>query len=363
MTRRGFTLLELTLATVIGAMVLLVAGGLFVAMGRAEATFARAHERANEMALTQSSIRRAFARLVMAPNDTAVREGEVDTRRPRVLLTDDPAAGGDGVPRFEVVVSRAPVAATLAGPAAGWAFADEDRASLNFVSADGSGGQVRGVFELRRDGQRERVMRALGVAGPLWGPAASDEPEQGRAGWTLWWRRMPADEVAQLEDGRQLWRDGDGDEELEAKRLAGAIRLARGLTGVEWQVFKSDAWTAVYGGITVQELPAYLKLKLRTVEGDFAEWLFEVEWTTSETVGTDTQAYDLLGLDENGEPVADTGDTGTDDAQQDDEPTADDRPGQTGGQDDGPTAGDGRWGDSSSGGRSKTFHIGGGNNN
>jgi len=372
MTGRGFTLLETALAMVIGAMVLVIASGLFVAMGNAERSFAMANERSSEMAVTQTAVRRAFMRLVMAPNSTAVREGQVDDRRPRVLLTEDPGAGAEGVPRFEVVVSRAPVGFGLASPAAAWAFSDEDRASLNFVNADGSGGQVRGVFELRRDNARERVMRSLGIASPMWdradGTAAGEPGVRDEHGWTLWWRRMPADEIAALQNGRSPWGDGEGDREEEARRLAGSVRLARGLERARWQVFKSDTWTDVYGGTIVRDLPAYLKLTLRTVSGGYAEWLFEVEWTTSETIGSDTAANALLGLDANGDPVAGGTDTGSGDTSGGD--TGDgtdgggrDRPGGRPGSGDnggGPTAGDGSFGDSSSGGRSQHINLGGG---
>lgn len=360
MNRRGFTLLETALAAVIAAMVLLVASGLLVAMGHAEKSFARANERTNELAMTQGAVRRAFLRLVMASNATAAREGETDTRRPRLMLTTDPVAGADGVPRFEVVVSRAPIAQTLAGPAASWAFADEDRASLNFVSADGTGGQVRGVFELRRDGEREQIMRTLGIANPMW-----DAPEQGEAardgvqGWTLWWRRMPAEEIAELDAGNPLRRDGDGDQQLEAKRLAGSVRLIRGLDRAEWNVFKNDEWTDAYGAIVVNDLPAFLKLKMHTLDGEFAEWLFEVEWTTSDTVSSDAAANALRGLDAAGNPV-ETGSQNDSDSS-----SSDDGDQSTGGQDNGSsgsnghTAGDGQWGDSSSGGKSATINIGG----
>jgi type II secretory pathway pseudopilin PulG len=66
-TRRGFTLLETALATVIGAMIVLACVGLFTAVNRAETALSRRASEVTEFAMTQRTIRRALLTLVMMP--------------------------------------------------------------------------------------------------------------------------------------------------------------------------------------------------------------------------------------------------------------------------------------------------------
>lgn len=307
--RRAFTMLELVLASVVASMILLVAGAIFLAAERSERASAAAFERTSQVEVTQGTMRRAFLRLVMTPN--VATPPEVPPR-PRMLLSDDGAA--TGAQRFELVVSKPPVAPGLAGAAGSAAFASEDSATLNFLSADGSGGQVRGVFELRPDGSRERVMAALGVANALWDlppdlPYQASPPIQSPPpGWTLWWRRLPADEIAALQAGVPVWRDGeDPDPAFEAQRLAGSIRLMTGLTQARWRVFRQDQWVETFEGTMANDLPAYLQFNAVTREGDVFQWLFEVDWTESVQVGTDAEADAILGVGD----AAGGGDGGT----------------------------------------------------
>ncbi|MEQ8770155.1 MAG: type II secretion system protein [Phycisphaerales bacterium] len=311
MTRaaRGFTLLETALATVIAGMLLIVVGGLFMSINVADRASSNALTRAAEFSMTQGTIRRAFLRLVMAA-DRELAEDEV-LPRPRMLLEAD--GGAPGTTRFELVVSRPPVGANLSTTAAQWAFAASDESSLNYVSADGSGGQQRGVFELRRDGEREFIMASFGLESPWWEPPTAEQLAERRAtradirpatyapgqrpaiepdapGWTLWYRRMIPEEVALLEQGVLPWRDGEGDPEIEARRLAGAVRLATGLTEAQWRVYKGDAWVTQFEALMTRELPAFVQFRARAKNGTYGEWLFEVAWTEAENVGTDDEA-------------------------------------------------------------------------
>lgn len=370
--RRGFTMLEMVLATVIAAVVLLAVGGIFGAVAVSDRASEAALARSSEFAMTQGAARRTFLRLVVAAN-REVAEDEV-LPRPRLALGPDPAARG--APRFEVVVSRPPVSGALATSAAEWAFASQDDASLNFVSSDGSGGQERGVFELRPDGSRERVMTRLGLESPWWDapsdvevdargmeihPAAftgaKGTPVDTREGttWTLWYRRMTAEEIAILDMGSDPWPDGFQDDEIEVRRLAGAVRLATGLTEARWRVFKGDEWVTDYTALMVQDLPAFIQLRARAENGTFAEWLFEIGWTESERVGTDDAAASYTGS-----TAGDTAAAGTDtpgDPGDPADPATNPDPGTGPTGDNGPTLPTGD-GDSSSGGTSIRLYNG-----
>ncbi len=369
-TARGFTLLETALATVIAGMVLIVIGGLFMSINVADRASSNALSRAAEFSMTQGTIRRAFLRLVMA-SDRETLEDEV-LPRPRMLL--EPDGGAAGTARFELVVSRPPVGANLSTTAAQWAFAASDESSLNYVSADGSGGQQRGVFELRPDGEREFIMASFGLESAWWDPPTAEQLAERRApradirpatfapgqqpvvdpdapGWTLWYRRMIPEEVAMLEQGLSPWRDGEGEPEIEARRLAGAVRLATGLTEAQWRVYKGDEWVTDFEALMTRDLPAFVQFRARAKNGTYGEWLFEVAWTEAESVGTDDDASFFGG---GGQSDAGTGTGEQGEREQIPDPTHDPSAGSSGSGDALPQAG----GDSASGGMSATIRDG-----
>lgn len=370
-TARGFTLLETALAAVIASMVMIVVGGLFASITVSDRASTTALTRATEFSMMQGTIRRAFLRLVLA-EDREIDEDEL-LPRPRMLLEPDAAALG--APRFEMVVSRPPVGANMSTTAAQWAFAESDESSLNFVSADGSGGQERGVFELRRDGERELIMTSYGLNSPWWDPPTPEQLARNRApqaniqtaafapgqvpalgadatGWTLWYRRMIPEEVALLDQGALPWPDGEGDPELEARRLAGAVRLATGLTEAQWRVYKGDEWVMDFAALMTRELPAFIQFRARAKNGTYGEWLFEVAWTEAESVGTDQEAAFFGGAGDGG-TVAGTGDQTTtgEDGTREEVPDATNRPGSNGA-DGGSTTLPQAGGDTASGGTS-----------
>ncbi len=300
-SRRGFTLIETILAATLGSMVLLVTVGIFMFAASSERSFARRFDHASDMARLQVTLRRAMQTLVMKENATGVQnaaaaEETAPVDRPRIWLGPDDVAAGyieggrarpqgaASVQRLELVLSTPPLPNALLGPAAGWASPGSLDA-LDFSLADLEGentGGVRGVFELRPDGQRERLMRSVGLDRPNWPiPGKNDEV----TGWTLWWRPMTIEEIDHLEAGG-AWLSDEVQTDAGQMRLAAAAPLLRGLTECRWLFFDDRTKLEAYQGLEMNDLPAYVELEVRTKSGLYANWMLEMGWT----VGADPSA-------------------------------------------------------------------------
>lgn len=291
---RGFTLVELTLAIVVGSMVLLGVAGVFAAARNMDRIFGDQYNNTTELHIAQMTIRRTLLTLQVeedrrqSPSDSA----GVDTSdatpiedRPRIILEPDPAyadLSGQWQPqRFEVVVSTPPIALNLATKAAAWArINDRDEDSLDFSSEDASGGVLRSVFELRPDGQRERIMRGVGIMDP--DPKADQVESQiiqeQPTGWTLWWRPILRTEAQFLRAGGLPLADAMGTQDEIRFRLAGAIPLATNIDVCSWTVYKSDEKVTDYQAQSMSDLPAYAEFELMLTNGKYASWMFEIDW-------------------------------------------------------------------------------------
>ena len=298
---RGFTLVETILAATLGSMVLLATVSVFMLAARTERSLAERFEQTEQMARLQFTLRRAMQTLVMKENATGVAAGSGEdqadpTERPRILLVPDEIVGAmlerggrapggaASVQRLEVVLASAPLPNALLGPAAGWASPSSIDA-LDFSLADLEGentGGVRGVFELRPDGQRERLMRRVGMDRPDWRVPEENEPN---VGWTLWWRPLSPEEIEHLRAGG-AWLGDEVETEAGQLRLAGAAPLLSGITELRWQFFDDRQMHETYSGLEMNDLPAYVTLELRTREGLYANWMLEMGWT----VGPDPNA-------------------------------------------------------------------------
>lgn len=296
---RGFTMIEVTLASLIGGMVLLGAVGVFRAMSTAERVFGQRYERQTELAVTQAAMRRAMLMLVIAQtenNRSSDAETAEDERRPRLILGPDMAAPGvlanGSVPqRLEVVLSAAPVPDALSGAGPMWARVSEGDPTLDMdVEFEADDGAIRGVFELRPDGSRERLMRGLGVANVLWPLDPPDADEM--SGWTLWWRPIPPQELAALEAGYPWESDVAGEPAWQRYRLAGAVPLARGLDAMRWYAFRNRERSVELAVVESEDLPAYLEMELLASSGAYANWMFEVFWTIGADAETDDDGPD-----------------------------------------------------------------------
>lgn len=297
-SHRGFTLLETILASTIAAVVMSGAAGLFFAMSRADRVFATRFNETSQLALTQGVVRKAMLLPIISTQPARTNQTNTDAddteapdeERPRILLMHDTSAGSGSVAlqRMEIVLSASPVPQTLAGMAAGWAhLLADDGTDLDFSSGDAESGPIRGVFELRPDNSRERIMHGLGIDSPLWNWSRRAQRESqrdmpGQQSWTLWWRPMPVREIEMLHAGTPLMVDLDGDQAWQTIRLARAVPLITGLADCQWRVFKQRERKAEYEAQSWADLPAYIELELTTGTGQFASWLFEIAWTVGE---------------------------------------------------------------------------------
>lgn len=331
-TARGFTLLETILSSVIGSMVLLACFALFVSMSRVEGSMNRASRQMEELALGQQIFRKSFMTIALIGEqalesvvsdlavDGVVPEAErMNIPRARLIIDFDaaPSIGGmitsallDGVqlrdpagfgagPQFiELVLPDKPVPESMRLFVPQWSTAPADDLVDAFdpsgISRPEEESGVRGIFELRPDGARERVMEGYGIV-----PATGLEPrpttKAGRDipdGWTLWWRPMYGEEYWARQSGLQF--DIDSNPAL----LAEAVPLIRGVRAMRVFAFAAEEnpegpdlplvrqrWPA-YEASTAAELPGYVEMEIETTGGMVANWVFEMGWSiTDESVG------------------------------------------------------------------------------
>jgi hypothetical protein len=297
--RRAFSMVEVSLATMVGALVLAAALGVFAAMERGDKVLsARAKENFG-LEVASGAIASAMGTLVMeAGGQAGANRPAAPTGRPRVMLEVDQSVGLPGMPdveaaragtagsgaltaslsppqRLELVVSRHPAAVPKRQ-----ALFDEA------VATGGRGGAdtplaVRGAFELRPEPLR-----------------ASDGPVAPQRTWTLWWRPL---ERRVDEMGVEVFAPAD---DL-------SVPLATGLLSARWSVFFEGEWKSEHATAAVLDLPAYVKLQITTSAGLQADWLFEVGWSMGPEFkptggeGEEEEEEDEAGevLDEDGQPI------------------------------------------------------------
>lgn len=334
MRARGFTLLEIMLAALIGAMVVTASIGVFNVLGDTDRRMGSRYAQSVELARLHLIMQRAMRTLLLAPDaapnagaDTNTRAGDAAAALtetdlpPRLLIETDPsttaadmarrtaqAAGLDAIgitapQRMEIVLAEPPLPAnfvetldpTITQVAARPALRLWEQAQPAEPAADPIGTQavaVRGVFELRPDWATRRV------------PAPGQEetepapPANGDAGWTLWWRPLPA--AGTLADAAQDPRL------IDPTRDANAVPLVSGLTHFQWRAFKDRERTPTLTVTHAEDMPAYLELELRTTSGITANWMFEVGMTS----GPETVTIDPLGPDDEPADADDNGAAG-----------------------------------------------------
>lgn len=272
--RRGFTLLEVMLASVIGALVLGVSVAMFSAIGRADDRMSVRFDQALGLERARVVVGRAMDTLVMSTEpiptggDTraiAGREPAASQRQPlpeaRFIVEPDPSEtierlvrqsriGGQGAitgltapQRVEVTLLQSPVP-------------DDARAT------EGSGRRaIRGMFELRPDRMTPPGLGAGSQAGIRTGQVE---------GWTLWWRPLPA-------AGQGL----DEARAVEPTRDPNATPIVSGLSDCTWTVYRKREKHKAITAIWALDLPAYVEIKVATTAGITAHWMFEVGWTNS----------------------------------------------------------------------------------
>lgn len=313
-SRRGFTMLEVSLAAVIGGLIVLASLGVFSALDRADLTLKSRFDHSMQMSRLQTVMRRTFVNLAMstktpprnrpaggrttaqqsAPTPAAaaaepqnqpgaVQDEQQIPEPPRVILGFDDRLGpvemqlltkfgtGPNVPatwrpqRLEVVLSRPPVPIPKGGasgvfPEAGTGL--DEFSDSNSVSASRL---FRGIYELQAT--------LPGTRGP------NGERPRPFTTWSLWWRPMPP----------PITPEAGSEGEVREFQLAPPSLIASDLTYLRWQFFddrtlKHEFSTAYYLG-----LPAYVQLEVQTASGIWASWMFEVDFQLANESSADQQ--------------------------------------------------------------------------
>jgi len=193
--------------------------------------------------------------------------------------------------RLELVLSDHPAAGAIMG-AERWARrSSAARDALYEVTAPpraADEGGRRGVFELRPDGMRERLLYDAGVASRAIAladrarppPVADEEPPDG---WTLWWRPVYDAEIEARREGRAF------DIGARPELLAEAVPLMSGLERARWRFTATDEEDPTiadrytrFRAITYQDMPAYVEFEFTTTTGDYGNWMFEVIYSVAE---------------------------------------------------------------------------------
>lgn len=258
-TRRGFTLVEMVLATSLGTMVIIASIGVLGMTSRADTTLARRSTQTIELGTLHGLMQEAFSSLLMSSDARPVADDDGDDAdqiiiRPRMILTEDPttaplarraayAAGGSGRQITRPQVLELVLSTPIAGFGLPADLPDEIVASINETRL-----ASRGVLELRPDDDKNNT-------------------------WALWWRPV-------LDDGSPIAP------ELELYQDRAAVRLAGGLTQLRWQVYHERERKTAFEATWSDDLPAYVELELTTSSGLYANWMFEVGWSS----GPETQA-------------------------------------------------------------------------
>lgn len=344
---RAFTLLELILAVVLGAMVLTTALAIFVSLRNADRRNEERLVSTIQLSLTQRAIELSLRSLVLAPG-TPPRPAPADNRAGDSFAvaspTPDPALAANETPalprfiltaspdlerpmewrdtrgvvhlvppqRLEVVLERPPVfGEPLPGenyqPVVHRAYAsrrdrdrardaarrDEERARRRASSGPSSSTDQPADPNLPPDEfDNAEPAIAAGVRGvfeltwvPTPPPVSASEPRPTREGtWTLWWRTLPP---LAAEHSTALTPTGLGVDEIIDDPMYRPVRLVAGLVTCRWEVVRAGETRDTMSATWWDELPAYVTLEIRTTSGKWSKWMFEVQGTRGPEPGTE----------------------------------------------------------------------------
>lgn len=255
-SRRGFTMLEVILAAVLGALLVGVCLTMFSLLSNSQRAAERVADRQIELATLRDTLQAAFRQLVVNQRQRprlnpqgGVAATAIPTTGPRADGSADgaePESTGGAPPRIvlakdarnqvqslELVMSRAPISVRL-------------RDGHTALANPEAGGGVRGRFELR--------------------------PEPKTSGWAVWYVARATSTDA---EERSV---GEGE-----RRLAGGLKQFRftfwrtgkrpdGKTSGRLEKFQEFTAT------DVTEVPAYIEAEVETNEGQKHRWMFEVAY-------------------------------------------------------------------------------------
>lgn len=320
----GFTMLEVMLAVILGAMVLTTALGVFTALQRTSRRNEERLQTAMELAQAHRAVELALRTMILsdtrapvpaaasipgqpAPATPPAPDPADETfARPRVILSRDESlppmywVDGQGrtvkldAQRLEITIERPPV---FAEPGPGETYTpnvrrvyasrhqrDRDR-RLEERRADREepgdeleenpyddtepaiAAGVRGVFALRWDEDRPR-------------PGELPKPEGGS--WSLWWRTLPP--IVDVPGMERI--EGLSNEELERNPMYRPVLLASNLRWCKWEAVRAGETLTEFTSTWWEDLPAYVTLEIQTYTGKWSKWMFEVQGTRGKEPGT-----------------------------------------------------------------------------
>jgi len=268
MMRRGFTLIEMMLAMVVGMLVLATALAVMLAVGRTDRDLAQRALEQHEVATTRIAINRALTRIRPARNNI-VRE----------LLREN--SSDDDISTY--------LDSPYADPIEGTAFRFQldttgGNARLELVSDRVPAGESDPMGDIRDSGNTQRGTRLTfddldGYRGAFELELAQDEQA-----YLLWWKPLPP---PGLPDG--VWFD-------EAT-LPEPTLLCSHVKSLRWTAFINSSKIDRVRAIEARQLPAFVELELTTTGGLYTSWMFELGWTPGPEIGVSVETDDDDGDD------------------------------------------------------------------
>ncbi len=300
MNRRGFTILELSLASAVAAMVIAGAFAVFTAVNKSDRRLAAQYVHTGEIERTRRAFLNTFTSFVMSDRPPPRRTGNESTARatpvspakaegdaientsksdpsadgskdgsaapkpppPRIVLgpADSPDLFGQASQRLEVVVSRSPVPAKM-GSAQFKSVREEhlptDTAARNNTATDGGSQAIRGAFILR----------------PQDSKPAPDARANSVNVQELWWVPLPPPA-----------EEGDESARPMAASAGYPTRLLSDIVQCRWQFFQKEEWRDAIEVTWSNDLPAYVKVTIELANGTRTEWLLEIDYTVGAEV-------------------------------------------------------------------------------
>jgi type II secretory pathway component PulJ len=298
----GFTLLEVVLASSIGALIMIGALGVLMTLQQSDRLASAKYDRVAESERLHKVLARAFSNLLMSARttrDKAGTDGDAGTPAappappppPRLILTRDPqlsgvllrrgdnSKGGPGAgiaQRVEMVVSRSPVPLRSRSEDAAYASLREQEDSMFADNSDTGGDTDSGTLSKlsqSRGGVSQAFRAALELRPTLDPTARSDRPQT----YSLWWRPLPS-----LSD--------DGTPVPSAPPPP--VELMDRLVYFHVQMFDDSQMKDELAATWERDLPGYVQVEFETIEGVWRKWMFEVDWNNG------SEARGATGADE-----------------------------------------------------------------
>lgn len=328
--RRGFTLLEVSLAVAIGSLVMICALALLSSIQRSEAMLSTRADDSGELQRLRLVFQRTFSTMLVSQSTVANRapatavpaDGStppagvspfVDDTPPRVLLDLDEryASVNNAVmtmrrengeviqtipQKLEVVLIDPPVPTAAIDVFAAAKAIKKDTGRMGFLDRQKMTGEngvpvqsdIPLVGQGSGDGSEEeesdegtvRAIRGvfeLRMPDPI--PGQRIDPTE-KPVYELWW--VPIAARRTVEEIREMTRT---QRRIEAIAAGDPFMIAKNITFLRIRMFDDRSKKSVYSAIYQKDLPAYVEVDVETKSGMRGEWLFEVGWAIGPETG------------------------------------------------------------------------------